>query len=75
MATKEKKSQGTAYIVKGNSDAPGGNCKSKECPIKAAIQPGMTLVKFSGKTFHASCAIREGIEFTTPSVPKASKVE
>lgn len=69
----EKKKKGEAYIVKPNSDFPGGDCKSKKCPIKRAIQNGMTLVKCDGKTYHASCAIREEIDFKIPTVPKTSK--
>ena len=72
MAT--KKTKGKAYIVKSSDDAPGGDCQSKGCPIKRAINPGMTLVECDGKTFHASCAIREGIEFKVPTVPKSQKV-
>ena len=74
-AAKKQKKKGTAYIVKGNSEAPGGDCKSKDCPIKAAINPGMTLVTCDDKTYHASCAIREGVEFKVPSVPKSKRVD
>jgi hypothetical protein len=74
MADKKSK-KGKAYVVKHDSSAPGGDCKAKNCPIKRAIYPGMTLVEYDGKTFHANCAIYEGIEFKVPTVPKRKSVD
>ena len=72
--TNNKKAD-SAYFVKATSDAPGGTCASKSCPIKRAIQTGMTCVTLGNKKYHASCAMREEIEFDIPSVPKQKKVD
>ncbi len=66
--------KGKAYIVKSTSDAPGGDCQFKDCPIKRAIYPGMTIVDCEGKKYHANCAIYAGIDFKPPTVPKSKKV-
>jgi len=72
---KTKAKKGKAYIVKSSDDAPGGDCKAEDCPIKRTINPGMTAVEFDGDLFHASCATRAGIQFKVPTVPKSKRVD
>lgn len=73
---KEKVKKGTARIVRDTVEAPGGDCQTEKCQVaKPSITNGMTLVKYNDKTFHASCAIREGIKFTVPKVPKTKRVD
>lgn len=68
--------KGTVYISRGTSDNPNADCKSKKCGVqKSIISEGMTVVTHENKTYHASCAIIEGIKFTPPRVESKKRVD
>jgi len=73
---KDKIKKGNIYIARNTKDNPNADCQAKKCNVsKSIISEGMTVVTCEGKTYHASCAIKEGIKFDPPRVESKKRVD